>query len=167
MTGKGKSNILGLWRQTKGAAAVEFAIIGTLFLLIIAGVIDFGHAWYMKQTITNASREGARYGVTWQANSSGTRIAASTYTPTIANYILNTPAQNGGSTKPGIGLKSKLPSDASPAVTCSGAGYTGTTKESQLTVQVTAVKHWFLVSSFIPGLGSTKTLTATTVMLIE
>ena len=84
MTWKGKPHVLGFWRQTKGAAAVEFAIIGTLFLLLIGGVVDFGHAWYMKQTITNASREGARYGITYQTNTSGVRIAPSTFTPTIA-----------------------------------------------------------------------------------
>ena len=50
MTWKGKAHILGFVRQTKGAVAVEFPIIGTLFLLIIAGVLDFGHAWYMKQS---------------------------------------------------------------------------------------------------------------------
>ena len=69
MTWKGKPHILGFLRQTKGAVAVEFAVVGTLFLLLIGGVLDFGHAWYMKQVITNASREGARYGITYQTNS--------------------------------------------------------------------------------------------------
>ena len=77
MTWKGKPHILGFLRQTKGAVTVEFAIVGTLFLLLIAGVLDFGHAWYMKQVITNASREGARYGITYHTNNSGVRIAPS------------------------------------------------------------------------------------------
>ena len=70
MTWKAKPHILRFLRRTKGAVAVEFALIGTLFILLIAGVLDFGHAWYMKQAITNASREGARYGITYQTNSS-------------------------------------------------------------------------------------------------
>jgi Flp pilus assembly protein TadG len=147
---------------------VEFALVGTLFLLIIAGLLDFGHAWYMKQTITNASREGARYGITWRSDTSGVRIAPSAFSPTIKNYVLNTSAQNGG--KGGFGLKSILPSDAVPDVTCPTTtpdGYGTGTKGYPIQVKVTAVKKWFLVSGFIPGLGNQITLTASTVMLCE
>ena len=59
MIWKAKPHILRFLGRTKGAVAVEFAVIGTVFLILIAGVFDFGHAWYMKQAITNASREGA------------------------------------------------------------------------------------------------------------
>lgn len=161
MTWKGKTHVLGFVRQTKGAVAVEFAVVLTLFLLLIGGVIDFGHAWFMKQVVTNASREGARYGITYRTDASGVRIAPSTFTtspPTIANYVL---------TSAGYNLTSLLPSDAAPTVTCTGAGYTGTAKGNPLTVTVTAVKHWFMISSFIPGFGSTKTLRASTIMLCE
>jgi Flp pilus assembly protein TadG len=156
MTRNGKSPSLGLLHQTKGAVAVEFAIVGTLFILLIAGVLDFGHAWYMKQAITNASREGARYGITYQTNSSGVRIAPNALNPTIQTYIL---------TKylPGAAL----PSDANPTISLGGAGYTTGNKGAGLEVTVTAVKTWFLLSSFIPGLGNQKTLAAKTVMLCE
>jgi Flp pilus assembly protein TadG len=50
-----KPHILGFWRQSKGTAAIEFAIVGTLFLILLAGILDFGHAYYMKQVITSAS----------------------------------------------------------------------------------------------------------------
>ena len=156
MTWKAKPHILLFLRRTKGAVAVEFAVIGTLFLLLIAGVVDFGHAWFMKQAITNASREGARYGITYQTNSSGVRIAPSSLSPTIQTYIQTKYLTNAA-----------LPSDANPIVTLGGAGYTTGTKGAGLEVTVAATKTWFLVSSFIPGLGSQKTLTAKTVMLCE
>ena len=41
MTWKDRPHILGFLRQTKGAVAVEFAIVGTLFLVLIAGVRRF------------------------------------------------------------------------------------------------------------------------------
>jgi len=156
MTWKAKPHILRFVRRTKGAVAVEFAIIGTLFILLIAGVLDFGHAWYMKQAITNASREGARYGITYQTNSSGVRIAPSTLMPTIQTYILTKYLANAA-----------LPGDANPTVSLGGAGYTSGTKGDGLEVTVTATKTWFLVSGFIPGLGTQKTLEAKTVMLCE
>ena len=156
MTWKDRPHILGFLRQTKGAVAVEFAIVGTLFLLLIAGVIDFGHAYYMTQVITNASREGARYGITYQTNASGVRIAPSALNPTIQTYVLTKCLANG-----------TLPSDANPNVTLGGAGYTTGTKGSGVEVTVTATKTWFMLSAFIPGLGNQKTLGAKTVMLCE
>jgi Flp pilus assembly protein TadG len=156
MTRKGESKIVDFFRQTKGGVAVEFAIVGTLFLLMIAGVLDFGHAWYMKQVITNASREGARYGITYQTNSSGVRIAPNTLNPTIQSYILTKYLTNAA-----------LPSDANPTISLGGTGYTTGDKGSGVEVTVTAIKTWFMVSGFIPGLGNQKTLTAKTVMLCE
>jgi len=46
-----------------GASAVEFAIVLPLFLLFIFGIIEFGIIMYDKAMITNASREGARFGI--------------------------------------------------------------------------------------------------------
>jgi len=164
MSWKGKAHVLGFVRQTKGAAAVELALVGTIFLLLVGGAVDFGHAWYMRQVITNASREGARYGITYQTDGNGNRIAPSTFTtspPTISNYVL---------TSAGYNLTSLLPSDAAPTVTCptaAGPGYLTGTKGQPIQVQVTAVKHWFIISGFIPGFGRTKTLTASTIMLCE
>ena len=44
-----------------GAAAVEFALVLPLLLLILFGIIDFGR-WYNAQiTLTQAAREGVRY----------------------------------------------------------------------------------------------------------
>ena len=53
-------------RGEEGAAAVEFALVGPLLLLLLAGLFDFGWLFYWQHTVTNASRAGARYGV--QAN---------------------------------------------------------------------------------------------------
>jgi Flp pilus assembly protein TadG len=156
MTWKGKPHILGFLRQTKGAVAVELAVVGTLFILLLAGVLDFGHAWYMKQVITNASREGARYGITYQTNASGVRIAPSALNPTIRNYVLTN-----------YGASALLPSDANPTVALGGAGYTTGAKGTGLEVTVTAKKTWFIVSKVVPGMEEQQTLSAKTVMLCE
>src|SRR5258708_23019295 len=44
----------------RGAAAVEFALILPLLLLLLFGIIDFGRALNAEVTITQAAREGAR-----------------------------------------------------------------------------------------------------------
>jgi Flp pilus assembly protein TadG len=50
-------------RGQEGAAAVEFAIVLPLLMLLLAGLIDFGWLFYWQHTVINASRAGARYGV--------------------------------------------------------------------------------------------------------
>jgi Flp pilus assembly protein TadG len=49
--------------ETKGASMVEFALVLPFLILILFGVIEFGILIYNQQVITNASREGARYGI--------------------------------------------------------------------------------------------------------
>ena len=59
-----RSRNLFLKRQD-GVVAVEFVILFPLFLLIIAGIVEFGHLFYVRHTLTNASREGARAAVVY------------------------------------------------------------------------------------------------------
>jgi len=47
----------------KGATAVEFAIVLSLLITLIFGIIEFGLVMFNRQVITNAAREGARYGI--------------------------------------------------------------------------------------------------------
>lgn len=54
-------------KNQKGAAAIEFAIVLPLLVLLIFGGIEFGLLLFNKQVITNASREGARAGIVSQS----------------------------------------------------------------------------------------------------
>ena len=156
MIRRNRDHLRRFWGEAKGAAAVEFAILAVVFLLTIGGIIDFGHAWYMRQVITNASREGARYGVTYRTDTNGARIAPSGLSPTIQNYLLT-----------GYFQKAVLPTDANPTITTAGTGYTTGSKGSTLEVKVAARKSWFFLPGFLPGLGDHLDLSATTVMQCE
>jgi Flp pilus assembly protein TadG len=50
----------GRANSDRGAAAVEFALLLPLLVLIVFGVIDFGRAINAQITLTQAAREGAR-----------------------------------------------------------------------------------------------------------
>ena len=50
-------------RCRRGQGLVEFALVLMLLVLIIFGVLDLGRVFFSMITITNAAREGARYGV--------------------------------------------------------------------------------------------------------
>jgi Flp pilus assembly protein TadG len=47
-------------RDDRGAAAVEFALVLPLLVLLIVGMIQFGFVFNAYITVTHAAREGAR-----------------------------------------------------------------------------------------------------------
>ncbi len=68
-------------KSQRGASMVEFALILPLLLLLVFGIIEFGLLLYNKAIVTNASREGARAGIVFNANSDGD------YSPFLEPYI--------------------------------------------------------------------------------
>lgn len=52
--------------QQRGVAAVEFAILLPMLLLIVFGITEFGRALYYYNTLVKASRDAARYVMTQQ-----------------------------------------------------------------------------------------------------
>jgi Flp pilus assembly protein TadG len=48
----------------RGESLVEFAIVSTMFFLLIFGIIDFGRLFYAKTTLESAVREAGRFAVT-------------------------------------------------------------------------------------------------------
>ena len=57
---------LAKFKNDRGAAAVEFAIVLPLLLFVVFGIIEFSIVFYDKAMITNASREGARAGIVYR-----------------------------------------------------------------------------------------------------
>jgi hypothetical protein len=155
--------------EQQGAYAVEFAILLPVLLLLLFGIVDFGHCLSLKQIMVNASREGARYGTVYQTDASGNRLLIKNLSPSIEAYIINTSAENGG--KGGVGLQSLLPADANPVITKDGSACTESNPLSlageDLTITITAAKKWLVIGNLIPGLGSSITLTSTTNMRCE
>lgn len=46
--------------RDRGAAAVEFALVFPLLILLVLGIAEFGRAYNVQSTITAAARQGAR-----------------------------------------------------------------------------------------------------------
>ena len=133
-----------LARRTEGAAAVEFSIVLGCLLLLITGIMDFGHAFFVKQIVTNASREGARYGVVYQEP----RLSVSDITAKVKFYL-----EKAGLTDP----------STAKVLVDPGTGAAG----SQLTVTVSSTKTWWIINYFVPGLGDTVEINAETRMRYE
>lgn len=70
-----------------GTTTVEFAIIGALFFMVLFGVIEFGRLLFAWNTLTEATRRGARVAAVCPPNHSA-----------IANMaVFNTPTTSGDS----------------------------------------------------------------------
>jgi Flp pilus assembly protein TadG len=143
-------------RECDGAAMVEFSIMCTLLIVLVFGIIEFGFLWYQKQVITNASREGARYGVTYATNTTGTRKAPKNLSPSIVTMVNNY-------------CTNRIPT-GSWTTAVSGTGFTASdgtdVKGFPLIVQVTCQNQMDILSGFIPSLANI-TFTAQTVMNCE
>lgn len=98
---RGSLMVRGRAGVDQGAAAVEFALLVPLLLLILLGVIDFGRAFNIQETLTQAAREGARgYALGLTSNpTAATQNAAVGVTGITVSY--GTQASTGGADSPG------------------------------------------------------------------
>jgi Flp pilus assembly protein TadG len=58
------------WRDERGAAAVEFALISTILFVVLFAIIEFGIALNQYQIFVQAAREGARQAAVGADNAS-------------------------------------------------------------------------------------------------
>lgn len=121
---------------------VEFAILAPLFVVLLFGVLEFGLAVYNKGVVTNASREGARFGVIYSTPPK----TAGDITAKVQEYL----------------TKSGFTDTASINVT-GAQGASG----SPLSVTVTYPYNFQVLPNFVCGLAGPLNLTANTVMLME
>lgn len=57
--------IIKLWRNSRGAAAVEFALAAPVLLLVIIGMLQLGLLFSAQAGMANAVNEAARYATTY------------------------------------------------------------------------------------------------------
>jgi uncharacterized repeat protein (TIGR01451 family) len=60
----------------KGQGAVEFALALPIVLFVVMGIIDFAYLFANFTSVTNAAREGARYGATQPKDGLGVAVSA-------------------------------------------------------------------------------------------
>lgn len=73
-------------RPDRGAAAVEFALVLPVLLLLIVGIIDFGRAYNARIALSHAARESVRVWALTQ-DASETQIRAVASAPTLTGVV--------------------------------------------------------------------------------
>ena len=71
--------------DTRGAAAVEFAIVGSAFMLMLVACFEFGYMLFIQSVLDNAARDAARLIRTGQVQTSSN--PTSTFSTLLCNEV--------------------------------------------------------------------------------
>ena len=127
-------------KEERGASAVEFAIIGSLLLLILFGTITFGILFNRYQGLQSAAREGARVGalsattraqILSRVRESVSVIAGSSIAATCPANLNTLSTESGCIRVFAKSAPAAVPAEVTPSSTSQtpcGAAYSGTDK---------------------------------------
>lgn len=135
-------------KNQNGVAAVEFALILPILVVLLIGIIEFSILLYDKAVLTNASREGARAGIVSQSPRLGDDKIIEVVVDYCGKYLITF-----GDSETALKI---------PVVTRDGDNF-----GDDLTVSVTYEYSFLALPNFITSIAGIKTLTATTVMRME
>lgn len=145
-TRKDRQNGKMVMKKNKGSAAVEFALVMPVLIVLVFGIIEFGLALYDKAVITNASREGARAGIVFRE----TPMTDGELTSLINDYCQDKLVTFGSDT------------NVRTTITREGA-----LSGDDLTVTVAYKYDYLVLPGFISALSGGLNLNATTIMRME
>jgi Flp pilus assembly protein TadG len=137
----------------KGAAAIEFAVVLPVLILLGIGIAEFGALVYNKHVLANASREGARAGIVQEREDSDGNLLSDDEVRDFIEDIVRTYCSEHLLT---------FGTDTEPTVNV--VGINGAFQED-LSVTVT-YQYGFLLPSLF-GLGTQTTISARTLMKME
>lgn len=130
--------------KQEGVAAIEFAILVPLMMLMVFGITEFGRAFYQYNTLTKSVRDGVRY-LSTQAPGTGHGIAAC-----LAVY--GNQSCSGQVLVPDLSTLMVNVCDASSCPATHGAVSTGSGVVNLVTVSITGFSFTPLVNFGLAGL---------------
>jgi Flp pilus assembly protein TadG len=146
-----KKSLRRLVTRQDGVVTVEFVILFPILVLIVVGIVEFGHLWYVRQTLTNASREGARAAVVYAVDPGTNNVIDSNTRTNLATAAVNKYLTD-----------TKFPGTWTPVVTFPAGTATG----NPMTVTVTSPSGLLLLPKLLPAFDKIN-LGAETTMRLE
>jgi Flp pilus assembly protein TadG len=132
------SSVHGGSSADRGAAAVEFALLLPLLLLIVLGIVDFGRILNAQVTLTQAAREGARLVALGQPNVPGRTQAAATPLSPVGVSIQSACAAGAGPASNGV-VQTSYSFTFTPGLGYIVSLFGGTGLSGQITLTATGV----------------------------
>src|ERR1700761_8291537 len=75
-------------RDERGAAVVEFAIIGPAFVVILLGIMSYGGYFWLAHSVQQLANDGARAAVAGLDANERQQLAQAAITSELQNYVL-------------------------------------------------------------------------------
>lgn len=143
----------------RGTTLVEFAVIVTVFILMVVGAIDFARVLYTYHYVSDAARDATRYAMVRGHSCSGFSDCPDVTQTQIQTYLSNVPA---GIDSTRLNVTASWPVQTNSPAACS----TASTKESPgCTVQVQVSYSYSFLFPLVHN--STITLSSTSQMVIS
>jgi Flp pilus assembly protein TadG len=139
-----KDRFLSVLSRNEGTVSVEFVILFPLLALIVVGLMEFGYLWFVRHTLTNASREGARAAVVYYVGDDRTTWAQNTAQSIVNKYLQDI----------------NFPGTWTVTTTT-----TGSTPGDPVTVTITTPNGLLLLDKFIPAFNGISVLGVTTMKM--
>ena len=155
-----------LRRGDRGAAAVEFALIVPILLILVFGIIDFGLAMYSQTMVGNAAREGVRTASLegTQANAEFAVTAAMTGIIGTKPTVVTDPLAVAN----GFQVKCTLANGTwCTGWSTAGGGTTPAPQGATVAVTITYSYKWLTPIQIIKGIPSSLKITRTSTMVVE
>jgi hypothetical protein len=152
-------------RQETGAAAVEFALVASVLITLVFGIVDFG--WLLNRTtlITNASREGAREGVVTRVGGPGPGARAAV-TSSLTAVGIQTTTNAADIDEALISVTcSKPPFDPGPTCNVDASDSTAPVTGDKIKVQIDYKHSW--ITPVGGAFGTTFLISRSTEMRVE
>jgi Flp pilus assembly protein TadG len=111
------------WHREDGAAAIEFAIVTVLLLLIVFGILEYGRIYSQVEVLNGAAREGARVGAVQGSKSdieNAVNASAGPYAGQISNITVTAKSESGATAPAGQDPPCQDSSTNPPVVTQGG-----------------------------------------------
>jgi hypothetical protein len=78
--------------RDRGAAALEFALIAPILVLLIAGIVEFGFVFQAQLALTHGAREGARMAAVGKYDAAVVINRASPVSPIVITTVPSPPS---------------------------------------------------------------------------
>ncbi len=139
--------------RERGAAALEFALVAPVLILMIMGMVDFGMVVNAQAVVANGARDGARV-ASLNGSEANARSAALKSTSSL------------GGTAPTVAVQCFT--DITAATACTGANYDAAKAAGYIVrVTVTYSYTWITPLPTWIGRGPTQTISKVSYMRIE
>lgn len=78
------TGLFAMLRNENGSQLIEFSLVLPIFLIMVAGAVDFGRAYFVAIEVSAAAEAGATYGLKNPTDTAGMQSAASLDAPDLA-----------------------------------------------------------------------------------